>query len=391
MVFSRELIMNECSLAFNGERMDPVSRIPHLGNGFRAYNPVLMRFNCPDSWSPFGAGGINPWAYCAGDPVTRADPSGHLSTGQWIGMGAGLLAGIALSILTEGAAMPAVLTLMATMAGDAAIGAGAELLTDAVEGKAVNWGQVAVSAGLGAAITLAGAGVGALGVLGREFGQLTGRLRRVNGHIGLPMSGEFRNARFLGRNSFGGQISWNISFEDSVPLGRRLNIIMAANWEENGVTLNNDIWNSVRGEWTAGYFTGYQASGLRNALVPRDAHFAEYRLVILNSAVNPLSGGRSFALNFYRRANQPCSVTGYRGVPVAQGPVADALRQTFSLLSDMERYHFQIGGGDIPQNYLNGLSAQYAHTENAITFNGEAVRHPGRFRVWRGPFSRENP
>lgn len=52
---------------FNGERIDPVSGTYHLGNGYRAYNPTLMRFNCPDSLSPFRAGGINPYAYCAGD------------------------------------------------------------------------------------------------------------------------------------------------------------------------------------------------------------------------------------------------------------------------------------------------------------------------------------
>ncbi|EBP4160873.1 RHS repeat-associated core domain-containing protein, partial [Salmonella enterica subsp. enterica] len=64
---------------FNGERRDPVSGAYHLGNGYRAYNPVLMRFNCPDSLSPFGAGGINPYTYCEGDPVNHTDPSGHLS------------------------------------------------------------------------------------------------------------------------------------------------------------------------------------------------------------------------------------------------------------------------------------------------------------------------
>ncbi len=48
-----------------------------LGNGYRAFNPVLMRFNSPDSLSPFGKGGLNAYAYCAGDPVNRVDPTGH--------------------------------------------------------------------------------------------------------------------------------------------------------------------------------------------------------------------------------------------------------------------------------------------------------------------------
>ncbi|HDS1696978.1 RHS repeat-associated core domain-containing protein [Pseudomonas hunanensis] len=66
-----------CVLAFNGERRDPFTGCYHLGNGYRAYNPALMRFQAQDSFSPFGAGGLNGYAYCAGDPVNRVDPSGH--------------------------------------------------------------------------------------------------------------------------------------------------------------------------------------------------------------------------------------------------------------------------------------------------------------------------
>lgn len=62
---------------FNGEQPDLVTGHYLLGNGYRAYNPVLMRFNSPDSLSPFGKGGLNAYAYCAGDPVNRNDPSGH--------------------------------------------------------------------------------------------------------------------------------------------------------------------------------------------------------------------------------------------------------------------------------------------------------------------------
>ncbi|WP_256578630.1 RHS repeat-associated core domain-containing protein [Pseudomonas sp. B28(2017)] len=66
-------------LGFNGERPDPVTGWYFLGNGYRAFNPVLMRFNSPDSWSPFGKGGLNAYAYCVGDPVNRSDPTGHVS------------------------------------------------------------------------------------------------------------------------------------------------------------------------------------------------------------------------------------------------------------------------------------------------------------------------
>jgi len=66
-------------LGFSGERSDPVTGHYLLGNGYRAFNPVLMRFNSPDSWSPFGKGGFNAYAYCVGDPVNQTDPTGHFS------------------------------------------------------------------------------------------------------------------------------------------------------------------------------------------------------------------------------------------------------------------------------------------------------------------------
>lgn len=65
-------------LGFNGEQPDAVTGHYLLGNGYRSFNPVLMRFNSPDSLSPFGQGGLNAYAYCAGDPVNRSDPTGHV-------------------------------------------------------------------------------------------------------------------------------------------------------------------------------------------------------------------------------------------------------------------------------------------------------------------------
>ncbi|VVQ19587.1 hypothetical protein PS914_06332 [Pseudomonas fluorescens] len=64
-------------LGFTGERPDAVTGHYHLGNGYRQFNPVLMRFNSPDSWSPFKEGGLNTYTYCVGDPVNKADPNGH--------------------------------------------------------------------------------------------------------------------------------------------------------------------------------------------------------------------------------------------------------------------------------------------------------------------------
>lgn len=65
-------------LRFSGQRKEPATGHYLLGSGYRAFNPVLMRFHSPDSLSPMGAGGLNCYAYCGGDPVNNIDPSGHM-------------------------------------------------------------------------------------------------------------------------------------------------------------------------------------------------------------------------------------------------------------------------------------------------------------------------
>lgn len=96
---------------FNGEHPDPMTGHYLLGNGYRAYNPVLMRFNSPDSLSPFGEGGLNPYAYCIGDPINNRDPTGHKADRNqilgfvWLGLG---FAGAALGLYAAVPAMKAV-------------------------------------------------------------------------------------------------------------------------------------------------------------------------------------------------------------------------------------------------------------------------------------------
>ncbi|MGG7597032.1 RHS repeat-associated core domain-containing protein [Pseudomonas sp. WC1] len=67
-------------LAYCGQARDSLTGHYHLGNGYRAFNPLLMRFNSPDRLSPFAAGGLNVYAYCMGDPVNRNDPTGRIAT-----------------------------------------------------------------------------------------------------------------------------------------------------------------------------------------------------------------------------------------------------------------------------------------------------------------------
>ena len=80
--------------AFNGEWFDTGSECYLLGCGHhRPYSPTLGMFLAPDTASPFGAGGLNTLAYCAGDPINRSDPSGHFW--KWIGMAVAAVAAIA--------------------------------------------------------------------------------------------------------------------------------------------------------------------------------------------------------------------------------------------------------------------------------------------------------
>lgn len=72
------------SLGYNGEVREAGVCWYLLGNGYRAFNPLLMRFHSPDSWSPFGKGGINAYMYVSGNPVAYKDPTGHTLVGNII-------------------------------------------------------------------------------------------------------------------------------------------------------------------------------------------------------------------------------------------------------------------------------------------------------------------
>lgn len=63
-------------LAYCGQPRDRLLGTYYLGNGYRIYHAWLMRFRSPDRLSPFGAGGLNAYAYCAGDPANFIDPQG---------------------------------------------------------------------------------------------------------------------------------------------------------------------------------------------------------------------------------------------------------------------------------------------------------------------------
>lgn len=93
------LILNN-GTRFNGLGEDQLLSMQHLGNGYRIYNPTLMRFQAMDSLAPFNEGGMHSYAYVSNDPVNQIDPSGHMGIMAIIGLvGLGLfVVGTALTI-----------------------------------------------------------------------------------------------------------------------------------------------------------------------------------------------------------------------------------------------------------------------------------------------------
>ncbi len=77
--------------AFNGERLDAAVGLYHLEK--RTYDPRLMVFFSADPLAPFDEGGLNSYAYCAGNPINLIDPSGLFP--KWLSW---VLTGVALAL-----------------------------------------------------------------------------------------------------------------------------------------------------------------------------------------------------------------------------------------------------------------------------------------------------
>ncbi|WP_440073797.1 RHS repeat-associated core domain-containing protein [Pseudomonas fragariae (ex Marin et al. 2024)] len=161
---------------FNGEQPDPLTGHYLLGNGYRAYNPVLMRFNSPDSMSPFGKGGLNAYAYCVGDPVNRVDPTGHEHEELFVGIGLALLGvvtggvGLAVAPLRNAAAQgSAIGILMGVAAAAAGVPAGLLLESNPETSSALQYAAI----GMGGLSVLSGTVFMGRGLMrNRRYGSL---------------------------------------------------------------------------------------------------------------------------------------------------------------------------------------------------------------------------
>lgn len=191
--FSIEVIMNKCNVGFNGERVDLLSGTELLGNGYRAFSPKLMRFGTPDSWSPFGEGGINPYLFCNNDPINQADPTGHMSWTSMTGIIMGSLSIIlgTVSLITAipsgGASIAAAASVFTALSGLAADGAA--IYSSATSESQPQTSAIVGWAAIGLGIVSLGAGFSALGLMRFKSPM---RLELVNGHYGIAMSGRLK-------------------------------------------------------------------------------------------------------------------------------------------------------------------------------------------------------
>jgi RHS repeat-associated protein len=112
----------ESQPGFAGEWADRLTGW-YMPGSYRPYDPVLMCFLSPDSDSPFGGGGLNPYAYCGGDPVNNIDPDGH-AWWKWLVAGVGMALAVVGTVASFGTAVPAIAALWAGGMGALTVGGG---------------------------------------------------------------------------------------------------------------------------------------------------------------------------------------------------------------------------------------------------------------------------
>lgn len=350
------------SQGYNNLRQDPVTGCYHLGNGYRVYNPSLRMFQQPDSWAPFGAGGLNDYAYCSGDPVNLYDPSGHVMISRWgedqmirnldqlikdltpqqpKAEERSLWQTILWSVVFIAIAFVAVLAAIPTGGLSLVLAASALALTVVSSGLsiasvALQNSDPALSEALDTASlvvgfvemaipsikSVIGRGIRMLRWVGSKAGQITQRvgvtLRRVAtraGRMGAAQKATHQSIEFGGTMKELTQVQDQIyMFEDAYNKGRRLNIA------GHGIEVDSgkfDIY--VREEKLSTHVMGkkitlpnalgtkeitWDARKLYSELINKGVDFHQYdsiRLIMCHSA----EGSSSFAAHFSKLTNRP--------------------------------------------------------------------------------------
>jgi RHS repeat-associated protein len=320
---------------FNGERQDPLSGVTHLGNGYRAYSPVLRRFTCPDSESPFGIGGINPYAYCESDPINQTDPSGHGPITWLIRkiIGLSVRAGIK-AAMADGAS--------ASLATAGTVETGVELATSAVTGQAsravaksnpraakvLGW----MSLGLGIA--------GTAGVAEKLAPQIGGKIKGISGRIQRLFTGA--NGDFI---TMGGAATNSLCigeakklitvFEDNYKGTRRLNIMGHSHFDKAaGMALM---------EMDEGNLT---PALLAELLESNQVDMQQFQQIRLLSCYSANGGKHSFAAEIHRITGKP--VKAYKGKITINRDI------TMQHVQDILPSAFNDSGNTFRANFNNG-------------------------------------
>lgn len=206
---------------FNGEHWDEASGSYLLGNGYRAYSSRLMRFTAPDSWSPFGAGGINAYAYCDGDPINFSDPSGHISGWKWTSIIVGGI-GLLLAPLTFGLSLKFGVGVALTLTALEAASGATAIISGALEEKNPQASEQYGWASLGLGAPSAVMGIFSLG---------KGAAKGISALKSAPikLGGKMRELDLL--------IDGLYTFEDTYKKGIRFNIVAHGEPVGNGSQL----------------------------------------------------------------------------------------------------------------------------------------------------------
>jgi len=126
---------------FDGQLTDSKTNWQFLGQGYRAYNPMLHRFMSQDSMSPFNKGGINGYVFGSNNPIMMSDPTGHMSF--WANMSIGLAMPIVLGMLTSDVGGLGILVING-LAG--AVSSNIDAIDNAMHRKDINWKNVGTNA-----------------------------------------------------------------------------------------------------------------------------------------------------------------------------------------------------------------------------------------------------